>query len=149
MGGGSWPGLSAQMLMSEQLTPVVAAGRANAIETLPLLLTSKAFEWDLWCESAGEHFVGKPRIQLTDYNISLQAALNGEGIAMGRLRLMRDRLKSGELVAPFSFMLETRSDAYWCVHPKGRELSHAAQRWIEWIKDQVAADTGSADREMR
>lgn len=138
-GAGIWPGHEAKLLMQERLAPVVAASSANRVETLPLLMTSKGFEWQVWSAAAEQDLAATTRLQLTDYNVAVQAALNGQGLAMGRLRLIQERLDSGELVAPYGAPIESPSAAYWCVHPSDRRLSDATACFIAWIEEEVAA----------
>lgn len=137
-GDGAWPGVAARLLMRERLTPVVATNALAALDAPPILMTSKGFEWRAWSAAVGRGFADAPRLQVTDYNVALQAALNGEGLAMGRLRLMQGRVDSGELAAPYGSPVESPAAAYWCVHPRERSLSQAAARFVAWIEEETA-----------
>lgn len=137
-GDGSWPGMTADLFMSERLTPVAAPALVTASMDQPLLITKEAFDWRLWGRETGFDLAARAHVQLTDYNIVLQAALNGEGLAMGRLRLIGDFLARGALVAPFDRVVESEQVAYWVVRPEGRKLSSAAERFIAWLIAEAA-----------
>jgi len=138
-GDGVWPGTEARLLMRERLSPVVATNALGALAALPILMTSKGFEWRAWSDAMGRDFADAPRLQVTDYNVALQAALNGEGVAMGRLRLMQGRIDSGELAAPYGPPVESPAAAYWCVHPRQNRFSRAAALFIDWLDEETLA----------
>jgi DNA-binding transcriptional LysR family regulator len=59
-------------------------------------------EWNLWLHAHGLREL-KPAgaLQFNQYDQLVQAAVNGQGIALGRLPLLRRMLKDKVLVAPF------------------------------------------------
>ncbi|WP_304279470.1 LysR substrate-binding domain-containing protein [Caulobacter segnis] len=135
-GGGVWDGVDATLLMTERLTPVAKTG--STLADLPLLITRKAFDWTLWSAAAGFDFAAARKVQLTDYNVVAQAALQGEGVALGRLRMMGSALEQGVLTAPYDLVLETREAAYWIVIASGRRPSRAASTVIDWLRSEAA-----------
>lgn len=100
-GDGRWPGVRSQLLTSEQLTPVLSPALAkNQPLTQPshllghtLLLTKNPADWEIWSETIGLDLSRARSIQLTDYNIVIQAALDGQGVALGRRLLIEDRIQ--------------------------------------------------------
>jgi LysR family glycine cleavage system transcriptional activator len=131
-GDGGWPGLEVTLLMTERLTPVVGA-TAGPIADLPLLVTRKAFDWALWAEAAGFDYAAARKVQLTDYNVVLQSALKGEGMALGRLRLVGEQVAAGALATPFDRVVESTDAAYWLVRPLGRPMSRATHAFADWL----------------
>ncbi|UGQ46716.1 LysR substrate-binding domain-containing protein [Massilia endophytica] len=123
-GTGQWPGVDAELLMSEQLFPVASpalaakANRASGAGLLdfPLLHDSDLSGWRAW---ASEHGVAlRPRSQdrrFEDYSTVLAAAEAGLGLALARSPLANDFLARGTLVRvkraqvpnPLSFYLVT------------------------------------------
>ncbi|HLY91022.1 MAG TPA: transcriptional regulator GcvA [Acetobacteraceae bacterium] len=147
-GRGGWPGVNARKLMDEAVSPVaspalMARGPADAPGDLlghELLFSysPRLFEWESWSRAAGLDLGTARRSLLHDYNIVLQAALDGQGIAMGRRRLIRDELAAGRLVQPFA--LQIRGDiAWWLVLPR-RKLGPAAQAFVDWLDEEAATD---------
>ncbi len=142
-GDGNWPGAEPQLLMEERLAPVaspaLAAGLAAAPDLLrhPLLLTQNPTDWQIWADAAGLDIAKATTLQLIDYNIAIQAALDGQGIAMGRLLLLRDHLRSGRLVQPFPEIAISPKAAHWLLLPRGG-ASPGAARFARWLLAQVA-----------
>ena len=137
-GNGRWPGVETTLLMTERLTPVMRAGADR--RDLPLLMTKKAFDWTLWAKASGFDLGASRQVQLTDYNVVLQSALKGEGVALGRLRLMADHVASGALVAPFECVVESTDAAYWLVRPPGRR-SPAVAAFADWLSAEAQLET--------
>ena len=68
----------------------------------------------------------------------MQAAVEGQGIALGRSLLVADDIATGRLVAPFSVSLDA-SYTYWFVHPKGMATTHAIEAVKSWLVGQFEA----------
>ncbi|MBL4787421.1 MAG: hypothetical protein JKY49_18615, partial [Cohaesibacteraceae bacterium] len=72
---------------------------------------------------------------LGDDGAILQAAIDGQGVALGRSLLIADDLASGRLVAPFSITLEA-SFQYWLVMPETTRPGKTLDAVTGWIKQQ-------------
>ncbi len=155
-GAGPWADVRTEWLMNEELSPVVSpslfgdgSGFTEPADLLSqtLLDSMNPLGWELWFDEVGVDFRPARILQLTDYNIALQAALNGQGVAIGRLLLIGDHLASGRLVQPFATTVRSEKTAYWLVMPKHRRLSPAAESFRIWLKEQAASvKTGQPDR---
>ncbi|KJV09397.1 hypothetical protein VZ95_11755 [Elstera litoralis] len=102
-GKGGYDGL-AECFLPETLVPVISATYpAPTLETLPahrLLHPSDTWEWRDWLAAQGIALASIPQQQaLADYNITLQAARDGLGVAMGRLNLVGPLIARGDLIA--------------------------------------------------
>lgn len=133
-------GLVAILLADETITPVCAPGYAarfdlNAASDLGgavLLHGDLPENWDAWFATAGLDHPAPRGPRLGDDTAILQAAVEGQGIALGRSRLVEEDIVAGRLIAPFDISLPA-SHAYWFVRPDGVEASgavHAAEAWI-------------------
>ncbi|WP_248294999.1 LysR substrate-binding domain-containing protein, partial [Paraburkholderia sp. UYCP14C] len=150
-GRGGWPGVSSQKLMSERLSPVCSpsliAGRKRPRKPLDLLrfplLTSystHSFEWEAWSCNAGLDLGEAQRVQLHDYNIVVEAALAGQGVAMGRHRLIAQQLAQGSLVPALpDAVLDDPRIGWWLVTRKGK-LDAAASAFRSWIMQTAQQD---------
>ncbi|TRM54644.1 transcriptional regulator GcvA [Achromobacter sp. LC458] len=150
-GRGSWPGVASRLLMTEQLSVVGAperiAGRKRPRTPEDLLrhplLTSHAkqpFEWDAWARRFGMDLGRAQTVRLHDYNIVVEAALAGQGLAMGRHRLIAPHLASGALVQALpGAMLEDPRIGWWFVAPRGA-LQPAAAALRDWLADAAQTD---------
>lgn len=149
-GRGVWPGVTSRLLMTERLSIVCApgliAGRKRPRTPDDLLrhplLTSHArqpFEWDAWARRYGIDLGRAQTVRLHDYNIVVEAALAGQGLAMGRHRLIAPQLASGALVPALpDAVLEDPRIGWWFVAPRGA-LDPAAQTLHDWLKAAAAA----------
>jgi LysR family glycine cleavage system transcriptional activator len=69
---------------------------------------------------------------LHDYNIVVEAAVSGQGIAMGRQRLISRRLQDGSLVELLDDMPYESNIGYWLVS-QSAPMNDAARRFADWL----------------
>ncbi len=96
-------------------------------------------DWTAWFNAAGLDHPPPPGPRLGDDGAILQAAVEHQGVALGRSLLMSDDIAAGRLVAPFAEFLDA-SYAYWFVQPKGIGTSTAVQAVKEWLVDQFKGE---------
>ncbi|MXN64997.1 transcriptional regulator GcvA [Stappia sp. GBMRC 2046] len=153
-GQGDWTGLDARLLAAETITPVCSPAYLTAIGSPPtpehlgdctLLLSHSEtpFEWPSWCEVAGIDLTGAKRRFLHDYNIVLQAAEDGLGVAMGRRWLIGDRIRKGRLVEPFPDMTFGGKIGHWIV--TNGEPTPETAAFAEWIFKEAGNATNEFD----
>lgn len=145
-GKGGWPNVNATRLMNERLFPVCSpqykAGWLAAQQGVKQpglapgpLLTAQAtipFEWLDWARQVRIDISQLSSLMLHDYNIVVEAAVSGQGIAMGRDRLIKRRLLDGSLVQLLTDAVYEGEIGYWLV--TGDEpLNSAAQRFADWL----------------
>jgi LysR family glycine cleavage system transcriptional activator len=140
-GKGDWPDVQATRLMAEVISPVCSpAFKASQLHNGPLLMATshRPFEWTDWSRHYHVDLEHHPRVMLHDYNIVVEAAVAGQGIAMGRHRLIQRRLQDGSLVQAFDWPPYHSDIGYWLIAPQGP--SHeAAECFSQWLKE-VCAD---------
>lgn len=155
-GDGNWPGVDVRLLMAEQLSPVISPALLQSDKTIEtpqdllrhtLLFARKPVDWQVWADAVGLDLAGARTIQLTDYNITLQAALDGQGIAIGRMLLIRDHLRTGRLVQPCAQTITSTRTAHWLVTPKGASSAPAAQIFIDWLIAETAKASNQSNGE--
>ncbi|SAL00027.1 LysR substrate-binding domain-containing protein [Caballeronia ptereochthonis] len=148
-GEGEWPNVRSSLLMRERLSPVCSAeylarhgpfASAADLRDGPLLMSyaHRHFEWDAWSALNRCDLSRIPKIMLHDYNIVLEAAAAGQGIAMGRHRLVERRLITKTLVEAIPNSTYEGSIGYWLVSPDG-PLDQSAGRFADWIQKAGAA----------
>ena len=99
-------------------------------------------DWVFWARETGQSLPDAVRTRrFGQSNMTVQAAIQGEGVALGRGPLVMDALRSGALVAPLPHRA-TSPHAYWfALMPQTRakrhveELSHWLQRTIHALPD--------------
>lgn len=150
-GRGAWPGVASRLLMTEHLSvvgaPGLVSGRKRPRTPDDLLrhplLTSHArqpFEWDAWARQFGMDLGRAQTVHLHDYNIVVEAALAGQGLAMGRHRLIASHLASGALVQALpGAVLKDPRIGWWFVAPRGA-LPPQAAALRDWLTEAARAD---------
>lgn len=141
-GKGDWPDVHATRLMPEVISPVCSpAFKASHLRNGPLLMATshRPFEWTDWSAHYQVDLERHPRVMLHDYNIVVEAAVAGQGIAMGRHRLIERRLQDGSLVEAFDWPPYRSEIGYWLIAPQG-PASEAAACFSAWLKE-ACSDT--------
>ena len=130
-GRGQWPGLAAEKLMDEEVYPVCApALLATATLQAPgdlrgqVLIhdqsvdTSTGFaSWQAWLRHAGVQGVPTDRgLRINNSAAVLQAAVDGQGVALARSVMAHDDLAAGRLVRLFPQVRLESALAYYVVY---------------------------------
>ncbi|MCB1883752.1 MAG: LysR family transcriptional regulator [Geminicoccaceae bacterium] len=147
-GEGRWPGCAAEPLFPEVVLPVCApellvrhpsATEATDLRPWPLLhlegdSTHRWLDWDGWFRAAGAEPPPQGRgLALDNYILVVQAALAGEGLALGWRPLVDDLLKAGRLVPALDRPVRTAC-GYHLVRRRGQEESVPARRFLAWLQ---------------
>ncbi|CRM44896.1 LysR family transcriptional regulator [Pseudomonas sp. WP001] len=139
-GKGDWPDVHATRLMTETLSPVCSpAFKAGQSHDSPLLMATshRPFEWTDWSQHYQVDLERHPRVMLHDYNIVVEATVAGQGIAMGRHRLIQRKLRDGSLVEAFDWPHYHSEIGYWLITPHSPP-SEAAACFIQWLQETCA-----------
>jgi len=97
-------------------------------------------DWPAWFAAAECREPPTPGPRLGDDAAILQAAIDHQGVALGRSLLVADDIAAGRLVAPFDVSLDA-SHAYWFVHPSGMAPTQAIDAVRDWLIDQFQPAT--------
>lgn len=136
-----------ELLVSERLIPVMSPSLAarkpiaelEDINGHTLLFSQRPAEWEIWAQQAGIKLAPKGRWQLTDYNIVLQAAVNGKGIAMGRELLVADHLRRGVLFALLPTPRTSPMLGYWLLQARKAHSDAATTAFVDWLRQEITA----------
>jgi LysR family glycine cleavage system transcriptional activator len=142
-----WPGLQATRFLDEKATPVAApqllAQRsirrpADLAQQTLLHADTRSDAWPTWLARFGAARL-KPagNLRFDHFYLSLQAAQDGLGIAMGPLPLIDDELAAGRLVAPFPDKVVTARSYFALTHRGAR--SPVVDAFVAWLKEEGAA----------
>src|SRR3954470_6791601 len=148
-GDGNWPGLDATRLCIEQLFPVCSpklmSGRnkiakPSDLSRSPLLHLDDSKAWAQWFELAGVPAPQLPHgLTLNRASMLIDAAIDGQGVALARTALAASDLISGRLVRPFELSLKL-SKTYWIVCPKAASAKPKISTFRDWLLTEAAAD---------
>jgi LysR family glycine cleavage system transcriptional activator len=144
-GRGQWPGLRADWLMADELFPVCSPSllrgdkplrRPEDLRNHPLLHTSNSNsdDWRLWLTAAGlpADIARQPGITFDMIFMTIQAAIDGIGVAMGRTSYVQDDIAKGRLVVPFKIALPADA-GFYLVSPEGRREAPKLAAFREWM----------------
>ena len=147
-GDGNWPGLDAVQLSSEQLfaicSPKLLTGRRLAkpadVLKFPLIHLDSRADWTKWLRVVG---IGDDNVRhgpvLNRASMVIDAAINGQGIALARTTLAAFDLINGRLVRPFAEALRL-SKTYWIVCPKATSNVPKIATFRDWLLAEAAQD---------
>ena len=122
LGDGKWPGREVTKLFDEELVPLCApqllAGQPDItaptdLFRFTLLHDERRESWDAWFTAMG--FQGTPPIagpNFSDSGLLLQAAADGQGIALGSRALAAADIAAGRLVVALDRPLKSRHSYY-------------------------------------
>jgi LysR family transcriptional regulator, glycine cleavage system transcriptional activator len=141
-GGGQYPGLCAELLMTEDHFPVCSPELLKGRQPLRtpadlgrymLLHDVFTVDWAIWLRSAGLNDVDPhrgPTFLSSDH--AIQAAIRGEGVVLGRSTLVADDLAAGRLVRPFELSLPA-GFAYYVVYPPHTLKRPTVKAFRDWL----------------
>jgi DNA-binding transcriptional LysR family regulator len=105
-------------------------------------------EWNLWLHAHGlRDFKSAGALQFNQYDQLVQAAVNGQGVALGRLPLLRGLLRQGKLVTPFPKSVVSSRGYYLVRAARGagkREVADFAAWLIEETRKDAKKDAAKA-----
>jgi len=145
-GRGHWPGVRAEWLMADELFPVCSPALLQGSKPLrcphdlaqhTLLHTSGGFyddDWRLWLTAAGlPAAISKHHgLSFDLIFVTVQAAIDGFGVALGRTSYVRDDIAKGRLVVPFTIALPADA-GFYLVSPEGRTDPAKLQAFRQWL----------------
>src|SRR5258708_4027316 len=126
-GSGNWPGLHVERLCAEQLfrvcSPKLLAGghgltKPADVLKFPLLHLDDGTAWPRWLGAVGVG--GVETVHGPVFNrasMLIDAAIDGQGVALARTALAASDLINGRLVKPFAAALRL-SKVYWIACPQ-------------------------------
>ncbi len=145
-GDGHWPGLHVTQLCTEHLFAVCSPALASSLKQpsdvlkLPLLHLDDRTAWFEWFEAAG--VIGPDVIHgpiLNRASMLIDAAADGQGVALARTTLAAWDLIHGRLVRPFPVAMPL-SKSYWIVCPKASANLPKLVAFRDWLVAQASED---------
>ena len=147
-GAGLWPGCKVDLLFPEIVIPVcspaffaarIKTRRKPDLAQLPLLHLesdepARWLTWDKWFGLQGKPSpAGGHDMRFNNYPLVMQAAIAGQGVALGWVPLIDDLLQGGQLVTAVARPTKTERGCF-LVQPNSRKNLESIDRFQEWIK---------------
>ncbi len=156
-GTGSYSGCQSTKLFSEYVTPVCSPDywEAKNVSLAELgtrtLLADHTFgkegtnlNWSTWIsrEDIKPSASLEPSQTFTDSNLTIQAAVNGEGFMLGRSVLVSEEIKRGTLIEPFK-RKQISDWSYYIAYPsKYHPPRNSLRSFITWLHDEAKETSG-------
>ena len=147
-GFGRWEAVSVELLLEDAFFPVCSPRIAGGVPKTPAdlarhtLLRTEGEPWKPWLEAAGLDWPEPMRGPLyNDSALLMQAAADGQGIALGRRSLLGNDERNGVLVRPFRIETPNPRRIYLVYPPRNADSPKIAI-FRDWIKAEIAADEG-------
>lgn len=147
-GEGSWSGLQNYHLMDITYAPVLSKalmaerGGLKSPKNLArysIIHQRDRSEWAAWLALAGcAGLTLKEEITITDTNMVMEAAIEGQGVSLGIFPFVDQELKAGKLVKPFDIELKPTRSFYLLAKPSSERTPEVASV-IRWLLDQAGA----------
>ena len=150
-------GEGAVKLFGEHVTPVCSPalartqGRIRDAEELlrfPLLHfdeptgCSPWLAWNVWMETMNLRTPKLLRgLHFSHYDQVIQAAIAGQGLALGRFPLVKSLIQDGRLVTPLRgerYATLTQNRAYWLIVAPSAGKRAEVQTFVRWLRAEVA-----------
>jgi LysR family glycine cleavage system transcriptional activator len=144
-GRGHWAGLRADWLMADELFPVCSPKllegdkplrRPEDLAHQTLLHTSGGYDddWRLWLTAAGlpTNISRQPGLSFDLILMTVQAAIDGIGVAMGRTSYVQDDIAKGRLVVPFQIALPADA-GFYLVSPAASADPPKLSAFRQWL----------------
>ncbi|WP_123419458.1 transcriptional regulator GcvA [Pseudomonas moraviensis] len=148
-GRGDWKGLRADFLMADEIFPVCSPTMAKALNTPANLANHTlvqvsgltADDWRAWLSAAGQpaQLADGAKLTFDLAMMAVQAAIDGQGVCIGRSTYVNDDLRAGRLVAPFDLRLQDDL-GFYLVTPHETADSTKISAFRQWLVA-VARDT--------
>jgi LysR family transcriptional regulator, glycine cleavage system transcriptional activator len=151
-GRGEWPGLHCERLFGEWIAPVAApeliARMAGAdprdLSCWPLLgEPTPSTRWNDWFGRTGGTPPTRYVAQFDSLDALRHAALEGLGVALGRMVTSKSLIDAGRLEVLGENYLAVK-EAYWLVYPPRSQEHRGLQLFREWL----LAEAGDYVRQM-
>jgi LysR family glycine cleavage system transcriptional activator len=146
-GTGNYPGLASSLLLEEDIFPVCRPHFLDGAHPLrkpadlrhhTLIHDDYSISWAMWLEMAGVKEIDPSRgPTFLSSDLAIQAAIQGDGIALARSALVEDDLLAGRLVKPFELSLPGVM-AYYVVCPIRSLERKKVRAFRDWLLDETA-----------
>jgi LysR family glycine cleavage system transcriptional activator len=162
LGSGNYADLHAELLFGETLAPLCAPALVKSkgglrrpddlakhrlLHDISIPGENERPSWERWLEVAGARHVPAHRgTRFSLAELALQAAVEGNGVVLGRLVLAQSDLAAGRLVRPFKVVLPL-DVSYFLVMPKVSGRRPEVQIFRDWLFETVKS--ASAARKLR
>ena len=139
LGDGQWPGYEAERLFSSSLQPVCAPrpaaelrGPADLAGATLLHVSHWGEDWPRWLDAAGVVEPSSKGLSFGSYAMTLQAAIDGVGVALAPRLYILDDIAAGRLVTPFGLAVPMVL-SWYLVYRASRREDAGFEPFRDWL----------------
>lgn len=143
LGPGNWPGVHAEPFFEEHFVVVASPKLVGGLPRTPAelagrqLLRGDSEPWQPWFALAGLDWPEPSQgLVFNDSGLVVQAAVDGQGIALARRSLVQDELASRRLVPLFDLTLPF-AWRYWLVTATPPPHRPVLQIFVDWLREEM------------
>ena len=150
-GDGNWPGFHALKLFDEEVFPVCSPDYDHAgadddwvtwlLQAQLIDLADSHWNWINWRLWLGGHDIDEPlgnrNLQINSYPLVIEAACDGQGVALGWRYLVDDLIEQGRLLRPLSESMKTEF-GYYLLCRENLQQDDSVNRFRNWLLQQFA-----------
>lgn len=148
-GGGGWPDLYSECLLIERMIPVCAPALAATIKKAQdlsahtlLHVTSAAEDWEAWARMTGAGSLDVKRgLRFDTLDLAWNAAVQGMGVAIGRMPLINPEISDGRLVAVLGEPVSANT-GYWLTMTQPMLSRADVTAFRAWLKKEMEKQVG-------
>lgn len=147
-GAGGYDGVTSEELAEEDISPVCSPDLLRGEHPLrspadlrhhKLIHDNFRIDWATWLKSAGIDDVNPDSgLKFDSAAYAVEAAVQGEGVLLGRSALVSTDIAAGRLVRPFDMALKSRW-RYFVVYPRGALRHRKVKAFRDWLFEEMAA----------
>jgi LysR family glycine cleavage system transcriptional activator len=101
--------------------------------------------WSAWLAAIGIHqLTPAGSLRFNHFDQVIQAAVDGQGVALGRVPLIDHLLRQRKLVAPFRNRYMT-TRAYYIVRAEHAAERPEAQAFVDWVQEEAREEAAAAE----
>ncbi|HEY1773351.1 MAG TPA: transcriptional regulator GcvA [Gammaproteobacteria bacterium] len=151
-GRGRWPGVTALRLFTPEEFPVCSPKLLRGahplrmpadLKQVPLLHDTTHRHWQQWLELAKVRGIdARQGLVVEDMNVLIQAAIEGQGVALASAPLVQAEIEAGRLVRPFQINLPVEL-AFYAVYPKNRGGDPFVLTFVDWLREEAGQMAGA------
>ena len=145
-GSGNYPGLTSEFLTDEEVFPVCSPKLLKGAHPLrkpedlrhhTLIRDTYPIDWAAWLSSAKVKGVNPHKgLTFDSYTFAVEAAVQGEGVVLGRTMLVAADLAVGRLVRPFKHALNAVS-SFYVVYPPEAIRQRKVRIFRDWLFSEI------------
>ena len=150
-GEGDYDGVVSEMLAEEDVSPVCSPELLEGEHPLHspadlryhrLIHDNFRIDWATWLKAAGLDDINPDSgVRFDSAAYAVEAAVQGEGVLLGRSALVSNDLAAGRLVRPFDLALKSRWN-YYVVYPEGAMRLKKVRSFRDWLFSEMTSATG-------